>query len=275
MEYGLTNSFKTMELDMYHCGIEDCEPSHSFGPAIRDHFLIHYIFSGKGIFQVGDKVYRLSRNQGFLICPNIITFYEADHLEPWTYSWIGFQGYKAEEYLRCAGLSQDNPIFTFADDNSLKPLFLEILQSCNLTRTKDIRLRGLLYIFLSELINNAPKVHVSDSAENRKRSYVDEAISFIQTNYSRPITVALIAKHVGLDRSYLSSIFKATVGVPPQEFLITYRIDKACELMENPALSISDISRSVGYSHPLTFSKIFKRMKGVSPAKYRKYRSKE
>lgn len=271
MEYNLANSYNTVELDMYHCGIEDCKPSHSYGPAIRDHFLIHYIFSGKGIFQVRDRVYHLSKNQAFLICPNEITFYQADHVNPWTYAWVGFHGFKAEEYLKRAGLSQDNPIFTFSENNSLKPLFLEILQSQNQTRAKDIRSRGLLYIFLSELIDNTPKVHVSNSSEERRQSYVNKAISFIQTNYSRNITIALVAKHVGLDRSYLSSIFKASTGISPQDFLIQYRIDKACNLMTNQALSIGDISRSVGYNHPLTFSKIFKKVKGVSPLKYRKH----
>jgi transcriptional regulator GlxA family with amidase domain len=55
----------------------------------------------------------------------------------------------------------------------------------------------------------------------------------------------------------------------PQEYLINFRIEKACELMQANLLSIGDIARSVGYDDPLTFSKVFRKLKGVSPSKFR------
>lgn len=59
------------------------------------------------------------------------------------------------------------------------------------------------------------------------------------------------------------------MGVTPQQYVINFRINKACELMSNHTLTISDISRSVGYYDTLGFSKIFKKETGVSPRKYR------
>ena len=55
----------------------------------------------------------------------------------------------------------------------------------------------------------------------------------------------------------------------PQQYIISFRVNKACELMKNFKLSICDISRSVGYDDSLAFSKIFKKQKGMSPKKYR------
>lgn len=46
-----------------------CTPAHSFGPAIRDHFLIHYIIEGSGTFLENGKLYKLHKNQGFIIFP--------------------------------------------------------------------------------------------------------------------------------------------------------------------------------------------------------------
>jgi YesN/AraC family two-component response regulator len=57
----------------------------------------------------------------------------------------------------------------------------------------------------------------------------------------------------------------------PQEFLIRYRMDKASEFMLTNSLSISEISRSVGYEDPLAFSKIFKKIKGASPREFREH----
>ncbi|WP_309245234.1 helix-turn-helix domain-containing protein [Clostridium estertheticum] len=64
-------------------------------------------------------------------------------------------------------------------------------------------------------------------------------------------------------------MFSELLGIPPQEYLIKYRVNKACKLLSNKDLTISEISRSVGYDDPLGFSKIFKQIKGVSPKSYR------
>jgi AraC-like DNA-binding protein len=78
-----------------------------------------------------------------------------------------------------------------------------------------------------------------------------------------------MAKSVGLNKNYFSTFFKENIGMTPQQYIIKYRINKACELMENKGLTIGDISRSVGYEDTLGFSKIFKKEKGMSPKKYR------
>ncbi|MGE5613279.1 MAG: AraC family ligand binding domain-containing protein, partial [Bacillota bacterium] len=61
------------DLNMYQCGTQECKPGHSYGPAVRDHFLIHYIHSGKGKFCVNGREYNLEGGQGFLICPDVVT----------------------------------------------------------------------------------------------------------------------------------------------------------------------------------------------------------
>ena len=87
-----------VDLCLCFCGIEVCKSSHSFGPAIREQYIIHYILDGKGIYKVGDKVYNLEKNQGFLICPGDLTYYETENDDPWTYIWVAFNGIKSEQY---------------------------------------------------------------------------------------------------------------------------------------------------------------------------------
>ena len=95
-------------------------------------------------------------------------------------------------------------------------------------------------------------------------------ISFdINNNYSSNIKISDIARHVGLNRSYFSNLFTKTLGVSPQEYLLSLRIEKACNLLEDFGLTIGEISMRVGYMDQLTFSKIFKKTKGVSPKLYR------
>lgn len=85
VKYLESNINENIDLYLAYCGIEYCYPSHSFGPAIREQYLLHYILDGKGIFKVNNKTYNLTKGQGFLINPNELTYYEADKYEPWKY----------------------------------------------------------------------------------------------------------------------------------------------------------------------------------------------
>lgn len=258
------------DLNMYQCGTQKCEPGHYYGPAVRDHYLIHFIFNGKGRFCIGDRTYHLERNQGFLICPDTVTYYQADMNEPWLYSWVGFHGIKAGVYLKNAGFTMENPIFTCENDNFIESCFSQMIAAKSLQRGREIRLLGLLYLFLSQLMERNGKESFSDHPENRKENYIKKTIEYISMNYSRRISISEIAQYIGLDRSYLGSIFREQLDTSLQDFLMNYRVDKACELMKNESLSIGDISRSVGYEDPLLFSKIFKKLKQKPPREFRK-----
>lgn len=257
------------ELDMYHCGMEDCAPGHYFGPAVRDHFLIHYIRSGKGVFQVGSRRYRLERGQGFLICPDIVTFYQADAEEPWHYSWVGFHGAKAEGYLKQTRLDQVNPIFAYHQDEFFSDCLNRMVAASQAAKGREVKLKGLLYLFLAKLIEIADHDSVFDGTLSKKELYIKDAVEYIRMNYSRKISIAQMARFIGLDRSYLCLLFKELLKVSPQRYLIDFRMAKAGELMKNDALSIGDIARSVGYEDQLQFSKLFRKVRGVSPRQYR------
>jgi len=263
------SNFINTDLYMYNCGMEDCLPEHFYGPAVREHFLIHYIIKGKGVFQVGDIIYNLEAGQGFLICPNIVTYYQADSEDPWSYRWIAFHGLKAESYLVRANLSLSNPIFKYTNDAALTNCLDDMLLKNLHVKNNDIRILSLLYSFIAILVENSPEYKNISDISDKKEDYIQKAIEFIEKNYSRKISVLDISKSINLDRSYFGSIFKDHFNKSPQEFLIYFRFNKACDLMKNKSLSISEISRSVGYDDPLLFSKLFKKFKGLSPKKIR------
>ena len=77
---------------VYSCGVQRCAAGHSWGPAIRDHYLIHYIVSGRGVFSVKGNEYNLSVGDGFLVVPSCVASYAADTQDPCEYCWVGFSG---------------------------------------------------------------------------------------------------------------------------------------------------------------------------------------
>lgn len=258
------------DLNMYRCGIEDCVPGHSWGPAVRDHYIVHHITGGKGVFHVNGKTYRLAAGDGFLICPDSIVSYTADMEHPWSYCWAGFHGIKAETYLKQANLSPSNPIFRYEKDNLLRDCVEKMLASRSLSKGGEVYMLGYLYIFLSLLIEASAPENPAGSGKKSRELYIKKAVEFIRMNYSRKISISEVSRFVGVDRSYLYLIFREYLNCSPQEFLTAFRMNKACELMDNASLSIGHIARSVGYEDPLLFSKVFRKNKGLPPREYRR-----
>ena len=266
--YYLENTNRNFN-DMYlcYCGFAKCTPLHSFGPAIRPNYLLHYVLDGKGYYYANNKKYTVTKNEGFLISPNVITFYEADEEEPWTYLWIGIDGNKVKTYLKCIGLDEENLIFKCDEADLLKECVMEMLKHHKSTDADSFKIEGLLYLFFSRLSNNI-KSTLSDD-DSISNNYVNKAIEFIQDNYYRPIKVRDIAEYTCLNRSYLTSIFQKYLKMPPQKFLMEFRITKAADLLYDTDLPIGNIAYSCGYTDPLSFSKAFRKVKGISPKEYR------
>ncbi|GIM29145.1 AraC family transcriptional regulator [Clostridium polyendosporum] len=260
------NQFK----DLYpcFCGQAQCKPSHSFGPAVRPNYLLHFVLSGKGHYHVGDKPHLIQKNQGFLIYPNVVTYYEAGEKDPWSYIWIGFNGEKADTYLGYAGLNKESLIFQCENGELLKKYVEDMLAHNTLSSTDELRLQGLLFLFFSAITKNT--LITAKERGNNTNIYVTKAIEFIQNNYFNDIKVKDIANYVCLNRSYFTTLFQNTVKQSPQQYLSNFRITRAAEMLTLTNLSIGDIARSCGYIDSLIFSKAFKKVKGVSPSVYRK-----
>ena len=127
---------------------------------------------------------------------------------------------------------------------------------------------GHLYLFLDYFMRSAATVHVKQNGSIRD-FYVKEALSYIEQNFQNDISVEDISASCGLNRSYFGKIFHDTIGRSPQEFLISYRMTKAAELLKITSLSIADIGNAVGYPNQLHFSRAFKNVYGMSPRNWR------
>lgn len=251
-------------LTLFLCGWENCSPSHSFGPAIRAHYLFHYILKGKGKFIVGGRCYNLSANQGFLIFPGESTYYEADENDPWDYCWFGFDGYEVKSILENCNLSRDNPIFTDQSQGLVKKELMNLAQLFERTQFNEYEAMGHLYLVFSKMYQKR-----KEQTKTFDKTYSDKAVDFIQHNYSYDIKIEDIAKNIGIDRTYLYKIFKKVHNQSPQLYLINYRLHRACKLLESTKSSITEVSYSCGFKNTPAFYKQFKQYYGTTPSEYR------
>ena len=259
---------KFKDFHLVYCGYAQCEARHSYGPATRPNYIIHYILEGKGVYQVGGRKYQLSAGQGFLIEPETLTFYQADKDEPWSYLWVGVGGTEAEKYIQDIGLNSSQLIFQYEQGERLKKIVLEMLKHTRVTVANLYYLQGQLYDFFSALTED--DVINSCVDISRVSVYIQEAVTFIRNHYSRGLNVADIAKHMNVNRSYLYTLFKDNLGMSPKDFLTKFQISQAREQLALTDLSIEEVAEVCGYHSCLVFSKAFKKENGMTPTEYRK-----
>lgn len=261
----VNESENTAALAVYNVGFQRCDPLYEWGPGVRDHFLIHHVISGKGSFTVGGVRHELHAGDTFLIYPFTEVSYQADENEPWEYYWVGFAGSEAKLLLERTEFSKDNPIISTDFGDKLKNAFLEIYNCRGVTEADNARMTGHLYIALSLLMDIPRK---SEKQEDLNAYYVGRACEFISYNYSRSISIDDIAEYAGLSRSHLYRVFMEVTSLSPKEYLTSFRIRRACGLIKSTDLNIGAIANSVGFEDNLYFSKVFKKIKGVSPKQY-------
>ena len=261
------------DLSLFQFGREKCSPAHSFGPAARNHYLFHYVISGTGRLMAEDssgitREYHIKSMQGFMIFPDQVTTYIADKDMPWEYVWVEFDGLRAKAIVEASGFSPDNPVYKARSKDLREEMMKEMNYIAENGSSSPFHLIGHLYLFIDYLTRSTEGIKVHHVSKLRE-FYIHEALEFIEHNFQNNISVEDMADVCGLNRSYFGKIFKEALGVPPQEFLMKYRMVKATELLKLTKLSVGDISSAVGYDNQLHFSRAFKSIYGISPRKWR------
>lgn len=264
----------TVDLSIDFYGYEDCAPSYSFGPAIREHYIIHYITKGKGVFYYKDKEIPLSAGDLFLLKPNEKTFYQADQEEPWSYYWIGFGGNKAGDYFSLSNLGIDAYLYNQPNENTKKVAnqIIKLIrkgEEKEHTTSNQLELLGQAYQLLFELSMLSPNQAHQQLSQTEKLCL--ECRHIIEKHYNIDgLSIATIADNLNVHRSYLTTLFKKYYHISPKEYLLQTRMKRAKQLLENTDESIKVIACSVGYMDPLYFSKVFKDCYQISPTQCRK-----
>lgn len=265
------NQHPFQELSVCACGHSVCQPGHSFGPAVRPHYILHYILDGSGAYQVNECIYVLTKGQGFLIQPNIMTEYHADIRTPWTYVWLGFEGTRALKTLEQIGVNVRVPVFSADCGEQLLHVVKEMLTHRGDTPDQFFLAQSDMFRFFAILNRGiAQQQGMWNPERQQQHYYVNAAIQFIREHYAEDIKVKDIADHVGISRTYLSMLFRELQNMTPNEYLTYFRLTRAREQLVITDLPIGTIALLCGYRDPLVFSKAFKQQNKMTPSQYRK-----
>ena len=240
------------DINPLDCGVEQCVPGHTFGPYVRQYYLLHYVLSGRGNFTVGGKTYSLTSGQFFLIRPDEVTVYSADRRDPWHYVWVGFDGTLAKRFD-----TLPSPVGVLPD-----ALFLEL---SGMLREDFPGWGSMREEYIATVVHRIMAALFADRPAGHH--YASRVETFIRTSYMQDISVQSIADALSLDRRYLSRLFKKRYGVSMQEYLLSVRLENAARLLRE-GYSVSEAATLCGYNDRSNFSRMFERRYGVWPSEY-------
>lgn len=270
-------------IDKYHvnyCGRENCRSGHAYGPAVRSAYLLHLIRNGKGLYTVKGATYPVHKDQAFLIYPGDRVYYEADRDDPWHYDWIAFSGNGIEECVTQMGFNEKRYVITVKRTHELSDCVTKILNTRRQTLTNELlRTAELLRFFAIIIGDQQPEPNRPTDQDwgpstirpitKNGSSYVQQAVEYMVANYNQPFRIGELADLIGINRSHLTTRFRKEANMPPAEFLMQLRMDKAESLLRETTFSITEIANMIGYTDALAFSKMFRKRHGVSPRQYR------
>jgi AraC-like DNA-binding protein len=234
-------------------------------------FILIYCVEGEGEILTGETAHMLPADHFFIIPAGISHAYHSHEQRPWSIYWIHFSGAKAGLFSRqaCQSIPVERCKTSRISDRI--DLFSEIFR--NLERGFSIE--NLEYINLCIHYLLASFTHVSQFRLVKQAGENDpiaQSINFMLENLNRKLRLDEIASQTGLSASYFSALFQNRTGHSPIDYFIQLKIQRACRLLDNSAWLIADVAREIGLDDQFYFSRVFRKLMGLSPAEYRKRR---
>ena len=223
-----------------------CPSQNVFGPAVRNHYIVHFVLDGKGTLINSKGSHTVSAGELFVIRKGEETTYVADKDEPWEYVWIAFNGTRTA-------------LFDNSDDVFKTPAELDM--KVNEYVKRGDKSPDIFTSILYELIYHLFDIESRETQNERIR----DVHRYMKYNYMTDITVAGLAATFGFERSYFYRIFKSGYGLSPKEYLTKVRLEQG-RLLLSRGYSVAECAYMVGYSDAFSFSKAYKKRYGISPS---------
>ena len=238
-------------------------------PRGRRDFQLLYIASGKAHFHFDGKKQIVTAGHMVLYRPKEPQKYEYYGEDQTEVYWVHFTGGNVTNILRSYGITDDKKVFYCGSGLDYKNLFRSMineLQMCkeNYAEMLEMYLRQI-FIMLKRYFTDSLKTDNAHVIEE-----IDKATLYFNEHYSEEISIEEYAQNNHFSVSWFIRNFKHCTGSTPMQYILSKRIYNAEILLHDSTYNVTEIAEIVGYENPLYFSRIFKKVKGLSPSEYRK-----
>ena len=233
----------------------------------RPHLLLTFIDSGFGIVE-DQTQHRLKPGHWYVVFPDEVVRVYTDRDKPMCCWWMGIEGDDALSVMRHAELSDQQRVRKANQPRKTRKLFAELIQHiADDNPASLLSANGCMWQMLAQLTG---KHSASSSASSLSHEHhaVQQACQIMQHQYVTDINAAQVALIIGMDRSYLSSLFSQAMGITMRDYLLSLRISRAQLLLRHSDLTVQQIAQAVGYTEYRSFIRAFRQKTTKTPRQY-------
>ena len=232
-----------------------------------DVFTVCYVNEGSGSVKVKHSSKHIESGDFFVCFPENGTSVSNTGENCLNITWVSFSGYLIENYLHRAGISSLHPSFTDEEGyigEKMSHLYATSLKMPN----RYCKMVADMYNIFAYLIDSSAQRTFVDENMNAE-FYALSAIDYVERTCGEGLTVEELAEKMQLSRKDLDKVFSSVLNISPKKYIISVRIDRACNALRKTSESIAEIAEAVGYANQFYFAKEFKRLTGMTPSQYR------
>ena len=236
----------------------------------KGHIII-YCVGGKGLAQIQNQTYPVDTGEFVLLPANKAHEYYTVEDIPWTIYWIHFTGDNSENFIKMMMQKMGSPVSPVSFQETRIQLFEEIYGNLE----KGYSIDNMCYASLSLqyfLASFCFDTNYNHQARIEKENSINLCIKLMQKNLHRPLTLSEIAGAVNLSVSHIGSLFKNKTGFTLIEYFNQLKTQKACQYLLFTDLRVNEIAAKLGMDDPYYFTRMFTKIIGISPVKYRNKR---
>lgn len=238
-------------------------------PRGRLDFQLLYIAAGKAHFHFDGKEQIVTAGHMVLYRPKEPQKYEYYGEDQTEVYWVHFTGGNVTNILRSYGLSDDKRVFYCGSALDYRNLFRTMINELQMCRENYAE---MLEMYLRQVFIMLHRYFLTSLTTNNSHAVeeIDRATLYFNEHYNENINIDEYAQSNHVSVSWFIRNFKHCTGSTPMQYILSKRIYNAEILLQNSSYNLTEIADIIGYDNPLYFSRIFKKVKGISPSEYRK-----
>lgn len=268
--HSASETAKQLWFFVHSVGWFQCKPQYDMNRQLFD-FQLKYVIRGHGKVQWHGKTYSVGPGDIFYLDLNQKHRYYADPKDPFEVLWVHFGGVQANDYFHLLD-GNTYPIFTVHNPEATEALFHQLYETF---KYRQVGQEAIASAIITQILTNLIILRMKGGEQQptlEAPSYpesIQQAIYFMENNFSYPLKLEDIAKETMLSTYYFSRLFKRATGYSVMEYLQKFRMNQAKNLLINKNISINEVASQCGFSEQSYFGKMFKRYEKQTPRAYR------